>query len=166
MGQPESDRLSDWENKTALDLLSMQLDDLALSKRGMGEYTRSLFVSAALPRAESVWYPPAATRLDTLVSFRSSTARGSESEPTAFHFVSSDHINLVPLKGVSTLWFLMKRSEEFFDFDIPLPNGGKDPTSIVGFERPTRAVELGVGHSGTRNSSRKEIPSLYSSPLT
>uniref|UniRef100_A0A5C7GQW4 Uncharacterized protein n=1 Tax=Acer yangbiense TaxID=1000413 RepID=A0A5C7GQW4_9ROSI len=43
---------------------------------------------------------------------------------------------------------------------------GKDPTSIVGFERPTRAVELGIGHSGTRNSSRTEIPSSGELALT
>lgn len=65
-----------------------------------------------------------------------------------------------------SLYSADERSGEFFDFHIPLPNGGKDPTSIVGFERPTRAVELGVGHSGTRNSSRKEIPSSGKLALT
>ena len=59
-----------------------------------------------------------------------------------------------------------KRGGEFFDFHIPLPNRGKDPTPVVGFERPTRAVELVIGHSRTKNSCRKGIPSSGELALT
>ena len=41
------------------------------------------------------------------------------------------------------------------NFHIPLPNGGKDPTSIVILERPTRAVEDEVGHSEIRTVGQR-----------
>lgn len=53
---------------------------------------------------------------------------------------------------------------------IPLPASSRIVMRRLGshveLERPTRAVELGVGHSGTRKSSRTEIPSSGELALT